>query len=259
MKRVSTFFSHYDAMVFLTDYAYAEIGRGSLGIAGCLFYNAQEFQGCVGNVGQFCNYAKGCQLFAGGSHQNELPVNMVFGGLPIFNEAAIRTGALSLRTSKQRPFSIGHGVLLSADTKVMSGAHVADGVVIAANGMVNGTTDAFAIYGGLPARKLKDRFDDRTKAKVATVRWWDFETAYLLNNMARLQELAVDTEVAHVYRKATPKLVWRGSATGTEVHLIGFFDGQIRPIAEAPRKVQEYVAQAAGPGPYYWLADMWSE
>lgn len=259
MQRVTTFFAHLDSMVFISDTAYAEFGRGSLGIAGSLFYNAQEYVGCVGRVGQFCNYAKGVQLFAGGAHHNDLPVNMVFGGLPVFNQAVIRGGVTSLRTRPQVPFSIGNGVLLSADSKVMSGAEVADGVVVAANGVVTGKAEAFGIYGGVPAKLLRARFDDEVKERVAAVRWWDFDTVYLLNNISRLQELAVDTDAHHVYRKPTPKLVWRGSVDAQEVHLHGFYDGAIRPVAEAPKKVQEYVAQAIGPGPHYWLANIWDE
>jgi virginiamycin A acetyltransferase len=48
-------------------------------------------------------------------------------------------------------------VWLGANVTVLDGAHIRKGCVIAANSVVMGETEAYAIYGGIPAKKIKDR------------------------------------------------------------------------------------------------------
>lgn len=258
MKRIATFFAHYDSIVYVTDTAYAEVGRGSLGVAGALIYTAQEFVGCVGSIGQFGNFGLGCQIFCGGDHHNDKPVNLMFGGLPLINDHVVATKVTDLRTIPAKPFNIGHAVLFSADCKVMAGTTIGDSAVIAAGAFVKGDLDPFGIYGGVPGKKLRERVDKKIQERLSHVRWWDFDIVYLLDNIARLQEVAIDTEAMHVYRKPTPKLVWRSKKNSGDIDLVGFFDGTLRPVTDLPEKALNYVKQAVGPGPHYWLADMWA-
>ena len=48
-------------------------------------------------------------------------------------------------------------VWLGANVTVLDGAHIRKGCVIAANSVVMGETDEYAVYGGIPAKKIKDR------------------------------------------------------------------------------------------------------
>jgi len=92
------------------------------------------------------------------------------------------------------------------------------------------------------------------------VRSWDFDIVYRGNNLHRLQELAVDTEAPHVYRKPSPRLVLRSSMTdkGLTMQALGFLDGEVmRPLSEAPPRAQAYLQQIPTDGPHFWLADMW--
>lgn len=82
---------------------------------------------------------------------------------------------------------------------------------------------------------------------MRAVRWWDFDTLYLLNNLARLQALCTDTETPHRYRQPTPRLAWR--LTDDKFKLIGFDDGTFRPLDEAPAKLRDYLAQCTRQGP----------
>ena len=41
----------------------------------------------------------------------------------------------------------------------MSGVKIADGTIIAAGSVVTHDTEAYSIYGGVPAKKMKDRFN----------------------------------------------------------------------------------------------------
>lgn len=48
---------------------------------------------------------------------------------------------------------IGYGAI------VMSGVNIAEGTIIAAGSVVTHDTEAYSIYAGVPAKKIRDRFN----------------------------------------------------------------------------------------------------
>lgn len=57
----------------------------------------------------------------------------------------------------KKPVVIGDDVWLGAGAKVLGGAKVGRGCVIAAGAVVKGETEPYGIYGGIPARKIGSR------------------------------------------------------------------------------------------------------
>ncbi len=58
-----------------------------------------------------------------------------------------------------RPIVIEDDVWISSGARILAGAHIAIGCVIAANAVVKGKTEPHGIYGGVPARLLRRRGD----------------------------------------------------------------------------------------------------
>jgi acetyltransferase-like isoleucine patch superfamily enzyme len=56
-----------------------------------------------------------------------------------------------------KPITIEDDVWIGSGAKVLAGAHISKGCVIAANAVVKGETEPYGIYGGIPARLLKRR------------------------------------------------------------------------------------------------------
>jgi acetyltransferase-like isoleucine patch superfamily enzyme len=259
LMKIRTFLGHYDLRVFVSEHAYIDVGRGSWTAANAVRFVGPETRGCVGTVGQFCTFAGGCALFAGGEHWNEMPVNVVFDPAPLLGRAARQVP--TLRPRPPQPFTIGNAVVISAHAQVMGGASVGDGAVLAASAVAAGELAAFTIHGGVPAKPLKPRVVPETQAALSEVRWWDFDTVYLAQNMHRLQEIAVDTQAPHVYRGAKPRIAVTAIEKNNvlSVSLLGFVDDAgLHPVHEAPPKVRDYLQQLGSPGPYYWLADAWT-
>ncbi|WP_317048508.1 acyltransferase [Echinicola strongylocentroti] len=58
------------------------------------------------------------------------------------------------------PTNIGKDVWIGAHVKIKAGISIGDGAVIAMGSIVTKDVEPYSVYAGVPARKLKDRFDD---------------------------------------------------------------------------------------------------
>jgi acetyltransferase-like isoleucine patch superfamily enzyme len=261
--KLRMFLGHYDLRVYLSDTGYIDIGRGSFDAASRLAFVQKTHVGSFGTVGQFCDFSESCLLFAGGEHRNDLPINVTLSNVPAFNVIAAKNGITDFHAQPPRPFHIGDAVVLSADAKVLSGAHIPSGTLLAAGTVASGELESFALYGGIPARKIRDRLTDTIKEQMIRVRWWDFDMVYMGNHLAQLQALSTDTRITHVYRQATPRFVLKMSAPQDRtaaVQILGFLqDEQLRPLTDAPQAVRDYITQLAGPGPYRWMPNVWAD
>jgi acetyltransferase-like isoleucine patch superfamily enzyme len=61
-----------------------------------------------------------------------------------------------------QPVSIGHDVWIGFGAIVLSGVSVGDSAVIAAGALVTDDVEPNSIVGGVPARKIAERFDEKT-------------------------------------------------------------------------------------------------
>lgn len=55
---------------------------------------------------------------------------------------------------------------------IMPGVEIASGAVIAAGAVVTRDVEPYIICGGNPAKKIRDRFDDRVKKALESLAWW---------------------------------------------------------------------------------------
>ena len=64
-----------------------------------------------------------------------------------------------------RPTKIGDDVWVGAGSIIMAGVTIGDGAIIAAGSVVTKDVEAYCIYGGTPAKKIKNRFSDEERQK----------------------------------------------------------------------------------------------
>jgi acetyltransferase-like isoleucine patch superfamily enzyme len=261
LSKFRWFFGHYDLRVFVRPEAYIDVGRGSFDAVARLSQTSLDSTGCLGTVGQFCDFSTTSEIFCGGEHNNDQPVNVVFTNVKPLALAAHNAKIASLRPAKGEPFSIGNAVVISANATILAGAKIGDGAVVAAGAVVPNIVEDFTISGGVPARKIKDRVDEATKAAIKSVRWWDFDLVYLGNALPNLQELAVQTDTEHHYRKEAPRIVLTmeiKNSGAIDAKILGFLhNGDMIKPSDLPPRILSYFQQMGGPGPYKWIADIW--
>lgn len=256
-ERLRLFLGHYDLRAYVTPHTYIDIGAGSL--TALKKIRAPEWHvGSLGRIGRFCEFSE-CDILFGLEHLNNDPINVTFGSTPVLRQLNYPTGHIP-GIAAPSPVDIGDNVVVSINATILSGAVIGNGAIIAAGAVVTGTVEPFSIYGGIPARKLRDRFSGPQREKLGEVAWWNFSTAYLGEVLPRLNELAVVASRAHRYRVDRPRFAVLVEDLKDKVRCLGVvIDDQVMDLVTQPAPVADYVTQAFGPQPHTWLADVWAQ
>ena len=89
-------------------------------------------------------------------------------GKTVFKEAEYIDEAENIRVD------IGNDVWIGTNVTLLEGIKIGDGAIIAAGAVVTGDVEPYAIYGGVPAKKLKMRFDSPEDImQIASSKWWE--------------------------------------------------------------------------------------
>ena len=73
------------------------------------------------------------------------------------------------------PVHIGNDVWIGSNVIVLQGVTIGDGAIIAAGAVVNKDVEPFSIVGGVPAKKIRNRFDSSVEKIIATKQWWNLD------------------------------------------------------------------------------------
>lgn len=81
-------------------------------------------------------------------------------GVPIRLASQIREKDYNWKGLNER-ITIADDVWIGFGSIVLSGVHIGEGSIIAAGSIVISDVESYSIYGGSPAKKIKDRFDTK--------------------------------------------------------------------------------------------------
>ena len=74
----------------------------------------------------------------------------------------------------QKRTKIGADVWIGCDVTLISGVTIGDGAIIGAGAVVTSDIPPYEIWGGVPAKKIRSRFDDQTIKILEEIKWWDW-------------------------------------------------------------------------------------
>ncbi|WP_455665440.1 acyltransferase [Phocaeicola sp.] len=115
------------------------IGKYSIIETNCIIGNGVIFANYVGVVGKY-------------DHCYEEI------GMPVRLATSIRDREYQWKGMSETTV-IGDDVWIGFGAIILSGVNVSDGCIIAAGALVTNDTEPYSIYAGMPARKVKDRFN----------------------------------------------------------------------------------------------------
>jgi len=75
---------------------------------------------------------------------------------------------------------IGHDVWIGSEVMILRGVTIGHGAIIAAGAVVTHDVAPYTVVGGVPARKIRDRFNDQSVPDaLSAFKWWEFDATSL--------------------------------------------------------------------------------
>jgi acetyltransferase-like isoleucine patch superfamily enzyme len=87
------------------------------------------------------------------------------------------------------PIKIGNDVWIGARAIIMDGITIGDGAIVAAGAVVTKDVPSYAIVGGVPAKVLRYRFDEKEIKYLMEFKWWDRDVRWLRINATKFHNI----------------------------------------------------------------------
>lgn len=84
---------------------------------------------------------------------------------------------------------IGNDVWIGNNVTILGGVEIGDGAIIGTGSVVTKNVPPYSIHGGVPAKLIKNRFDDKTIEKLLKIKWWDWETSKIISESKKFNRV----------------------------------------------------------------------
>jgi phosphonate metabolism protein (transferase hexapeptide repeat family) len=146
-------------------------------------------------IGKFCAIAADCRINALNHPMDRVSQHKItYRPNEYFAHAKLDKGFRALRQSKR--VTIGHDVWIGHGAIVLPGITIGHGAVVAAGAVVTKDVPAYAIVAGVPAKRIKWRFEDSIRIRIISLAWWDWPQEMLASAVADMQALSAEDFLA---------------------------------------------------------------
>ena len=142
-------------------------------------------------IGKFCSIACGARfLFTSANHSLRSLSTYPF---PLFfEEWGLDKADVTDSWDNRGDIVVGNDVWIGYEAVILSGVTIGDGAIIGTRAVVTKDVPPYTIVGGVPARPIRKRFDDRTIAVLLRLRWWDWPRERIARNISAIQAGRID-------------------------------------------------------------------
>lgn len=153
------------------DYTYYDDPEGAENFERQVLYHF-PFIGDRLVIGKFCALARGVRFIMNGANHKTSGIStypfFIFGNG--WERAAPQPGDLPYKGDTV----IGHDVWIGYDALIMPGVRIGNGAIIPARSVVTSDVPPYTVYGGNPARLIRERFAPEVVAELEAIAWWDW-------------------------------------------------------------------------------------
>lgn len=142
------------------------------------------------SIGKFCSIACGAKfLFNSANHTLNSLSTFPF---PIFAEEWDESMPVTDAWDNKGDIVIGNDVWIGYEAVIMAGVHIGDGAIIGTRAVVTKDVPPYTIVGGIPAKKIRSRFDDTTIELLQQLKWWDWDPAKISENLDAIRKADIE-------------------------------------------------------------------
>ena len=135
------------------------------------------------DIGKFCSMATGVRLNPAPHPSSLRPAQHHFTyRCTKYGFGPDDDSVISWRREKR--VVIGNDVWLGHNAIIMGGVTIGNGAVVGAGAVVTHDVAPYDVVAGVPARRLRRRFDGETAAALGRIRWWDWPHELLRERIA---------------------------------------------------------------------------
>lgn len=147
------------------------------------------------DVGGFCSIAGDVRVIAG-----EHPSHTWVSTHPAFYSPNCPTGVSFSDKNKfkeikyaddenRRIVTIGNDVWIGFGVRLLNGVHIGDGAIVATGAVVTKDVEPYSIVGGVPAKKIGQRFSDEDISFLLNNKWWEKDLDWIRKNAASFEDM----------------------------------------------------------------------
>ena len=163
---------------------YNSIGYNSNIINSTLGYGSYIGDNCNlshTKIGRFCSIASDVNIIIG-SH----PPHTFVSSHPSFFSLRKQAGFTFVNKDKFKEVNwvneskniiieIGNDIWIGNGVKIIQGITIGNGAIIATGAVVTRNIEPYGVYGGVPAKLIKSRFNSKDVAFLNELRWWNWD------------------------------------------------------------------------------------
>lgn len=105
---------------------------------------------------------------------------------PAFYSTDLQSGFTFVKEKKFNDIlpeiKIGSDVWIGSGVSILGGISIGDGTVIGTGSIVTKNVPSYEIWGGIPAKKIRDRFSEEDKNYIEKIKWWDKDLNWIKEN-----------------------------------------------------------------------------
>lgn len=141
-------------------------------------------------IGKFCSIACGAKfLFTSANHALRSLSTYPF---PIFAAEWDETMPVTEAWDNKGDIVIGNDVWIGYEAVIMAGVHIGDGSIIGTRSVVTKDVPPYTIVGGVPAKKIRNRFDDSVIELLQKIKWWDWDIEKISENLQAIRNADIE-------------------------------------------------------------------
>lgn len=141
-------------------------------------------------IGKFCSIACGAKfLFNSANHTLHSLSTYPF---PIFAAEWDDTMLVTEAWDNKGDIVIENDVWIGYEAVIMAGVHIGNGAIIGTRAVVTKDVPPYTIVGGVPARKLRNRFDDSVIEVLQKIKWWDWEIEKISEHVKAIRNADIE-------------------------------------------------------------------